>query len=57
LITNNELKNLQVKAYNSQGKLVAQSRTRDLTLPEEKGIYLIVVETKKGKTVKKVIRE
>jgi hypothetical protein len=57
VVTSNNAPILRIKAFNSQGKLVSQSRTRDLTLPEEKGIYLIVVETKRGKIVKKVLRE
>jgi Secretion system C-terminal sorting domain/Cytochrome c554 and c-prime len=47
----------RIKAYNAQGKLVVQSRSGDLTLPEEKGIYLLIIETKNGKVVKKIVLE
>jgi hypothetical protein len=47
----------RVQVWDSMGRVVAElPAVSTLVLPERKGTYLIVVSTKRGKTVEKIVR-
>ncbi len=55
----NSLTVREIKVYSPLGKLILQqpaNRTREIQLPEIKGIYLVVIETSVGQIIKKVAR-